>query len=146
MGHKQVQAALGRQQPASSATRYQQARPICYSLIYSRSMASGVIIIILYAPGACMQYLSHLCLVDPAQRNMLFWAEHCRSWPRAIRELMPVDSRVMLISIFHSPSCVTSRRELRQTPPREAGPLLACRYLKRRRQRTRATATGMSRD
>ena len=98
---------------AGSATRYQHARPICYSLIYSRSTASGVTIIVLYAPGAFMQYSSHPCLVDPVQRNMLFWAEHCRSQPSAIRESMPVVSSFTLVLTFSNPSCSTIRRELR---------------------------------
>ena len=131
---------------SGSATRYQQARPICYSLIYSRSTASGVTTIVLYAPGAFMQYSSHPCLVDPVQRNMLFWAEHCRSQPSAIRESMPVVSGFTLVPTFSNPSCATIRRKLLQKAPRGEGPLLACRYPKRRRQRTRATATEMSRD
>ena len=99
---------------SGSATRYQHARPICYSLIYSRSStASGVTTIVLYAPGAFMQYSSHPCLVDPVQRNMLFWAEHCRSQPSAIRESMPVVSSFTLVLTFSNPSCSTIRRELR---------------------------------
>ena len=112
---------------SGSATRYQQARPICYSLIYSISTASGVTIIVLYAPGAFMQYSSHPCLVDPVQRNMLFWAEHCRSQPSAIRESMPVVSGFTLVPTFSNPSCATIRRKLLQKAPRGEAPLLACR-------------------
>ena len=112
---------------SGSATRYQQARPICYSLIYSRSTASGVTIIVLYAPGAFMQYSSHPCLVDPVQRNMLFWAEHCWLQPSAIRESMPVVSGFTLVPTFSNPSCATIRRKLLQKAPRGEGPLLACR-------------------
>ena len=131
---------------SGSATRYQHARPICHSLTYSRSTASGMNTIVLYAPGAFMQYSSHPCLVDPVQRNMLFWAEHCRSQPSAIRESLPVVSSFALVSTLFNPSCATIRRELLQTPPRGEGPLLACRYLERRHQRTRALATGVNRD
>ena len=112
---------------SGSATRYQQARPICYSLIYSRSTASGVTTIVLYAPGAFMQYSSHPCLVDPVQRNMLFWAEHCRLQLSAIRESMPVVSGFTLVPTFSNPSCATIRRKLLQKAPRGEGPLLACR-------------------
>ena len=58
---------------------------------------------------------------------MLFWAEHCRSQPSAIRESMPVVSGFTLVPTFSNPSCATIRRKLLQKAPRGEGPLLACR-------------------
>ena len=116
------------------------------ALFYARSTVLGEIILGLDAPVALMRCSSHSCLVDPVQRRMLFWAEHCRSQPSAIRESLPVVSSFALVSTLFNPSCATIRRELLQTPPRGEGPLLACRYLERRHQRTRALATGVNRD
>ena len=116
------------------------------ALFYARSTVLGEIMLGLDAPVALMRCLSHSCLVDPVQRRMLFWAEHCRSQPSAIRESLPVVSSFAFVSTFYNPSCATIRRELLQTPPRGEGPLLACRYLERRRQQTRTAATGMSKN